>query len=257
MDQYWEESGYLASMSAKHQLSKNLTDEEMLAGTLLSSLETDSELERDNAVSFISGHLGSFLQSIKILHRDNQDFMLAYYLLRVNQTRIASIFESVTQTVVSSTLRASVRAMSFHLVHGPNPDTEWMASVLDSAKLLHSDVLHVEQCHRMEADWALIIHDYAAVRDYPKVAKIHHIHRPEIRRGMNRIAKTLSEGNHDQKALGAYIIGLTDHTSPRVLSREGAPKKTVRRKDPPECGAFRINVESKGFRSLFIAKSNI
>jgi hypothetical protein len=243
-----EDTAYFQSIVANRALL--LDEQEALEGGVLVSIETaeDQQQEEDIWV-WLQEHFGQFLRLLRHLPSEDQELLLSYYLLGKTQNTLATIHHS-TQTVCSFKIRMAVKNLCVFLMMG-EPTQETMGDILIGANL--------EYPHPLGIPLSQLIWEYARCRDFARLAKIHNIHRPDIRRAMSRASKALLEMKGREHALGAYIYSLIDKANPagqgytkRKLAKQGHIVKT----DPPITGQFRIDVTDPDFEAMFTSRAN-
>jgi hypothetical protein len=227
-----------------------LDEEEALEGGVLVSIETaeDQQQEEDIWV-WLQEHLEQFLRLLRHLPTEDQELLLSYYLLGKTQNTLATIHHS-TQTVCSFKIRMAVKNLCVFLMMG-EPTQETMRDILIGVSL--------EFTPPLKTPLSRLIWEYARCRDFAQLARIRHIHRPDIRRAMSRASKALLEMKGREHALGAYIYSLIDKANPsgqgytkRKLAKQGHVVKT----DPPIIGQFRIDVTDPDFEAMFVSRAN-
>jgi hypothetical protein len=165
------------------------------------------------------------------------------------QNTLAVIHKS-TQTVCSFRIRMAVKTLACFIMMG-EPTIEHMHEILTQANLESS----LGGLNLSEA-----IDLYSKTKSFQRIAEIHNLHRPDIRRSMSRASKQLVESKDPQEhALGAYIHSLIDKANP---SGVGFSKRKVSKlghiffSDSPILGDFKIRVEDPDFDSWFISRAN-
>ena len=243
-----EDTAYFQSIVANRALL--LDEQEALEGGVLVSIETaeDQAQEQDIWV-WLQEHFEKFLRLLRHLSKEDQELLLSYYLLGKTQNTLATIHHS-TQTVCSFKIRMAVKNLCVFLMMG-EPTQETMRDILAGANL--------ECYHPLSIPLSQLIWEYARCRDFARLAKIHNIHRPEIRRAMSRASKVLLELKGREHALGAYIFGLIDKANPagegyskRKIAKQGHIVKT----DPSITGQFRIDVTDPDFAAMFVSRAS-
>lgn len=119
--------------------------------------------------------------------------------------------------------------------------------------------VNLENTPALKLPLSQLVWEYAHCHDFAQLARIHDIHRPDIRRAMSRASKALLEMKGREHALGAYIYSLIDKANPsgqgytkRKLAKQGHMVKT----DPPITGQFRVAVTDPDFEALFTSRAN-
>jgi len=227
-----------------------LSEEDQLEGTTTISLETQGDLTaEEDVLTFITENFPEFLRFLRYLKKEDQELLLSYYLLSKTQNTLAIIHKS-TQTVCSFRIRMAVKTLACFIMMG-EPTTDRMHDILERTGL----------AKRLERiDLSEVIDLYAKTRSFQRIAEVHHLHRPDIRRAMSRASKALMESEIAQEhALGAYIHSLIDKANP---SGVGYSKRKMQklghlyRCDPPILGEFRIDVSDPDFDHMFVSRAN-
>jgi|ERR1035437_1213543 hypothetical protein len=226
-----------------------LSEEDQLEGLTTISLETCGDLAEDDILTFVLENFSEFLRMLRFLKKEDQELLLSYYLLSKTQNTLAIIHKS-TQTVCSFRIRMAVKTLACFIMMG-EPTVERMHEILTRAGLENS----LEKIALSE-----IVDLYAKTRSFQRIAEVHRLHRPDIRRAMSRASKQLMESKDAQEhALGAYIHSLIDKANP---SGVGFSKRKVSklghlyRVDPDTLGEFRIKVEDPSFDAWFVSRAN-
>jgi hypothetical protein len=243
-----EQTAYFESIVANR--AQLLDEEEALEGGTLVSIETaeDQQPEEDIWV-WLQEHFAEFLRLLRHLSKEDQELLLSYYLLGKTQSALATIHHS-TQTVCSFKIRMAVKNLCVFLMMS-EPTQETMRDILVRANLecIDSPIIPLSQ----------LICEYARCRDFDRLAKTHHLHRPDIRRAMSRASKALLEMKGREHALGAYIFSLIDKANPSgqgYSKRKLAKQAHIVRADPPITGRFRIDVQDPNFGAMFVSRAN-
>jgi hypothetical protein len=226
-----------------------LDEDEQLEGATTISLETQSDLQEEDILTYVQENFAEFLKTLRYLKKEDQELLLSYYLLSKTQNTLALIHKS-TQTVCSFRIRMAVKTLCAFIMMG-EPTPEKMHGILDKAGLEDGlEKLPLSTC----------IDLYAKTRSFQRIAEVHHLHRPDIRRAMSRASKQLMESKDaHEHALGAYIHSLIDKANP---SGVGYSKRKVQklghiyRTDPAILGEFRIKVGSPDFEHMFVSRAN-
>jgi hypothetical protein len=165
------------------------------------------------------------------------------------QNTLAVIHKS-TQTVCSFRIRMAVKTLACFIMMG-EPTVDRMHGILTRAGLEKS---------LDKIDLSEIVDLYAKTRSFQRIAEVHHLHRPDIRRAMSRASKQLMESKDAQEhALGAYIHSLIDKANPSGVGyskRKVSKLGHIYRTDPPLLGEFRRKVEDPDFDHMFISRAN-
>lgn len=226
-----------------------LDEQEQLEGATTISLETQQDMTEEDILTYVQENFQQFLKTLRFLKKEDQELLLSYYLLSKTQNTLALIHKS-TQTVCSFRIRMAVKTLCAFIMMGePTPDK--MHLILEHAGLETSlEKLPLSEC----------IDLYAKTRSFQRIAEIHHLHRPDIRRAMSRASKALMDSKDAQAhALGAYIHSLIDKANP---SGVGYSKRKVQklghiyRTDPTILGEFRIKVNDPEFEHMFVSRAN-
>jgi hypothetical protein len=227
-----------------------LSEEDQLEGTTTISLETCEDLQQEEDVlTYIQDHLAEFLKTLRYLKKEDQELLLSYYLLSKTQNTLALIHKS-TQTVCSFRIRMAVKTLCAFIMMG-EPTPEKMKVILEKEGLENSlEKLPLSECVDL----------YAKTRSFQRIAEVHHLHRPDIRRAMSRASKTLMESKDAHAhALGAYIHSLIDKANPSGVGyskRKVSKLGHIYRTDPPILGEFRIRVQDPEFEHMFVSRAN-
>lgn len=263
---------YMDNMIAAR--SHLLSAEEQLAGGTTISLETCEDLSKDSFAEYIQDNFAGFIQHIRVLKKEEQEMLLAYYLLRKKQDQLAAVFQS-TQTGCSFRIRMAVKSLCVFLMWGGSPSVAIMRKILDKAKLEPGEIQlfgytagkHVPK----DVPLSQVISEYAVCHNFQKIAELHHLHRPDIRRAMSRASKQLMEviENADppvikdpqELALGAYIFSLIDKVN---SAGEGKTKREKRKyaavtyfQDSAYLGEFRHRTDEVDMDVLFTSRANL
>lgn len=226
-----------------------LTEDEQLEGATTISLETQADMAEDDVLSYVQENFAEFLKKVRYLKKEDQELLLSYYLLAKTQNTLAIIHKS-TQTVCSFRLRMAVKTLCAFIMMG-EPTPEKMHVILEKAGLENS---------LQTISLSTVVDLYSKTRSFQRIAEVHHLHRPDIRRAMSRASKQLMDSKDaHEHALGAYIHSLIDKANP---SGTGFSKRKVSklghlyRVDPNILGEFRIRVEDPDFNFWFVSRAN-
>src|SRR5208282_3515469 len=126
-----ENSPYMESITGQRSL--RLSEEDQLEGQTTLSLETCTDLQDTDVLSFIQERFADFLVTLRFLSREDQELLLSYYILSKTQNTLALIHKS-TQTVCSFRLRQAVKRIGTFLLLGA-PTEEVMGKVFENAGL--------------------------------------------------------------------------------------------------------------------------
>jgi hypothetical protein len=227
-----------------------LTEEEQLEGTTTISLETQGETEQ-GIWTYIHENFADFLRIIRLLSREDQEYLLAYYVLGKSQDSLAAVYR-ITQTVCSMKLRILVKTLCCMIVNGGVPSAAQMKPILEKVGMetLLSGI-GMSEC----------IEHYQRVRSFKAISTAYHIHPPDVRRNMRVARRTLLESTDvAAQTLGAYLTNLIDKSNPTgtgLSKRELAKAGDIIRSDPACLGEFRVRVEDADFEKVFSGRANI
>jgi hypothetical protein len=235
------------SISAERSML--LTEEEQLEGTTTISLETQADMTEEDVLTYIMENFAEFLKFLRYLKKEDQELLLSYYLLSKTQNTLAIIHKS-TQTVCSFRIRMAVKTLACFIMMG-EPTVEHMHGILEGAGLEKS---------LEKIDLSEVIDLYAKTRSFQRIAEVHGLHRPDIRRAMSRASKALMESKDpSEHALGAYIHSLIDKANPSGVGyskRKMQKLGHIYRVDPAILGEFRIDVSNPDFDHMFVSRAN-
>jgi len=237
-----------------------LDEEEQLEGTTTISLETQADMTEEDILTYVMENFAEFLKFLRYLKKEDQELLLSYYLLSKTQNTLAIIHKS-TQTVCSFRIRMAVKTLACFIMMG-EPTVEHMNSILAKARYTDPKTNEEVMLERTlgEINLSEIIDLYAKTRSFQRIAEVHHLHRPDIRRAMSRASKHLMESKDAQEhALGAYIHSLIDKANPSGVGyskRKMQKLGHIYRVDPPLLGEFRIKVEDPDFDHMFVSRAN-
>ena len=228
-----------------------LDDQEALEGQTLLSMENDPKLKEDQkTITYIQENFSKFLRMLRHLKKEDQELLLSYYLLSKTQNTLAIIHRS-TQTVCSFRIRMAVKTLCSFMLFEEEFTEAKMRDVLTRAGLENSI---------KTVPLSTIIDLYIKTRSFQRIAEIHKLHRPDIRRAMSRSSKQLIlSKDPEEHALGAFIHSLIDKANP---SGTGFSKRKVQklgniyRTDPPILGEFRIKITDPNFDHMFVSRAN-
>ena len=226
-----------------------LDEDEQLAGCTTISLETQMDMTEDDILTYVLENFSEFLRKLRYLKKEDQELLLSYYLLSKTQNCLAIVHKS-TQTVCSFRIRMAVKTLACFIMMG-EPTPERMHETLVQAGLETS-------LGKLELSKAVDL--YSKTRSFQRIAELHKLHRPDIRRAMSRASKQLMESKNTQEhALGAYIHSLIDKANPSGVGyskRKVSKLGHIYRTDPALLGEFRIRVEDKDFEHMFVSRAN-
>lgn len=226
-----------------------LSEEDQLEGTTTISLETQGDLSEEDILTYVQDNFSQFLTTLRYLKKEDQELLLSYYLLSKTQNTLALIHKS-TQTVCSFRIRMAIKTLCAFIMMG-EPTSEKMKVILEAEGLEGSlEKLPLSEC----------IDLYAKTRSFQRIAEVHHLHRPDIRRAMSRASKALMESKDAHAhALGAYIHSLIDKANPSGVGyskRKVSKLGHIYRTDPAILGEFRIRVQDPDFEHMFVSRAN-
>ena len=228
-----------------------LSEEDSLEGQTTISIETCGELEKVDkyTYTYIQENFAHFLKYLRFLKKEDQELLLSYYILGKTQNTLALIHKS-TQTVCSFRIRMAAKTLGTFIMMGL-PTVEKMHTILGGAKLEDS---------LKKVPLSQVIDEYNRCRNFQRVAEVHKLHRPDVRRAMSRASKQLMESKDPQEhALGAYIHSLIDKANP---AGTGFSKRKIAKQchlyitDPAILGSFRIRVDDPDFGAWFVSRAN-
>jgi hypothetical protein len=226
-----------------------LSEDDQLEGCTTISLETQSDMAEEDILTYIQSNFADFLKTLRYLKKEDQELLLSYYLLSKTQNTLAIIHKS-TQTVCSFRIRMAVKTLGTFIMMG-EPTVEHMHEILDKAGLEYG---------LDKVNLSLVIDLYAKTRSFQRIADIHKLHRPDIRRAMSRASKQLMESKNAQEhALGAYVHSLIDKANPSGVGyskRKVSKLGHIYRVDPVILGEFRVRVEDSDFEHMFVSRAN-
>lgn len=242
-----ENTPYFDSITSARALL--LDEEEQLEGCTTISLETQADMTEEDILTYVMENFAEFLKKLRYLKKEDQELLLSYYLLSKTQNCLAIVHKS-TQTVCSFRIRMAVKTLACFIMMG-EPTPERMHEILERAKLENS---------LGGVELSKIVDLYSKIRSFQRIAEMHKLHRPDIRRAMSRASKQLMESKDAQEhALGAYIHSLIDKANP--LGVGYSKRKTQKlghlyRTDPAILGEFRIKISDPDFEHMFVSRAN-
>jgi hypothetical protein len=243
-----ENSAYFESIVANRAML--LTEEEALEGAQLIGVESQADLAEEDILTYIQSNFGNFLRILRSLKKEDQELLLSYYLLSKTQNTLATIHKS-TQTVCSFRIRMAVKTLGTFIMMGGAPTVDVMQEILKGAGLEES---------LKTIGLSKVVDEYVRCRNFQRIAEIHKLHRPDIRRAMSRASKQLMESKDPREhALGAYIHSLIDKANPAgqgYSKRKIAKQCHIYRSDPSVLGEFRISVSDPDFGHMFVSRAN-
>ena len=224
-----------------------LDEETALEGGATLSLETQDMAESD-VLTYVEHNFADFLRNLRFLSKEDQELLLAYYVLAKTQTALAKLHGS-TQTLCSSRIRLAMRKMGTYIILGP-PIAETMREPFTAAGLENLLPVPLSQ----------VVELYSKTRSFQRVAEVLMLHRPQVRRIMSQASKTLSKSlDTRDKAIGAYLSDLIDKASAsgqgfsrRKMAKQGDIYVTM----PALLGEFRIPVTATDFDQIFVSRAN-
>jgi hypothetical protein len=242
-----ENTPYFDSITSARAMLLN--EEEQLEGTTTISLETQADMTEEDILTYVIENFAEFLRFLRYLKKEDQELLLSYYILSKTQNTLAIIHKS-TQTVCSFRIRMAVKTLACFIMMG-EPTVEHMHDILDKAGMEKS---------LEKIDLSEVIDLYAKTRSFQRIAEVHNLHRPDIRRAMSRASKALMESKDpNEHALGAYIHSLIDKANPSGVGyskRKMQKLGHIYRVDPPLLGEFRIKVSDPDFDHMFVSRAN-
>jgi hypothetical protein len=130
-----------------------------------------------------------------------------------------------------------------------------------SVDKIHNILEHVNLTHfSPEIKYADIIDMYAKTRSFKAVAHAYGVKRPDVRRALSSLSKTLlATKDAPTLALGAYVFGLIDKASAQgrgLSQRERAKICPIYRKDPAMLGDFEVDVSVEDFDHFLVSRAN-
>jgi hypothetical protein len=259
-----ENSLYFESITSSRAML--LSDEDALAGNTTLSLETQGDLAEDDIFTFINENFGAFLKSLRYLRKDDQELLLAYYLLGKAQNTLAVIHNS-TQTVCSFQLRMAVKTLGTFMMVGGEPTEEMLREVFDRTgfehKLENSRPTRdgsESQAPAPERPLSKVVTEYAHCRNFLHVARTFQLHRPDIRRTLSQFVKAFRDSTGSKEmAVAVWLHSLIDKVSPvgsGYTKRKAKKMGNLFRQDPAIVGEFRINIADADFGQVFVGRAN-
>jgi hypothetical protein len=236
-----ENSRYFTAIVAER--SRHIDEQAALEGTATISVETGEEKVASSIEIFIHSNFADFVCYLRYLSKEDQELLLAYYVVTKTQTQLAPIHGS-TQTLTSQRIRAAMQTLAAFIVLGP-PTAEAMRPIFETAGL--EDELSVPLCKVVEA--------YAKCRSFARVAEVYGLHRPSVRRAMRDAEQRLSgSGDTRERALAAYLHDLLDKASAAgtgMNARESRKQGHMYVRTSPVFDQFRIDVTHPDFDEMF------
>lgn len=145
----------------------------------------------------------------------------------------------------------AVKKLGASVIFGTPPSLEIMQTVLERNEL-ETLIKGVRT--------STLIDDYRKYRSFQIVAKKNEIHRPDVRRALSQVSKTLLEKTDEASlALGAFVYGLIDKAS---ASGQGYSKRKLDKisylfkEDPNILGSFYIDVKDPAFEQILVSRAN-
>jgi hypothetical protein len=228
----------------------------MMRGGGLSSVETRRELEGGGIYSFIREHFGDFLRFVSRVPPREQDILLCYYLVGVEQTTLGRLF-GVTQTVMSQKLRKAMRAAAAYVLWGdPLSQVGRILEKTGTARMMGG---RIEEAIRVFERTSSFYWTSVELGDFP-LANPEAQPKAEVRRRLTELLH-LWEASTDQEvlAMAAYLHLLLRRPSGARKNEEGRKEKDrprLRIKDPNCLGKSTINITSPNFDRMFPSKAN-
>lgn len=205
------------------------------------SLETQAELAKNSVSEAFREFFGMYYPSMQHLTLEDQEMLLAYYLLGQPQWCLAKLARS-TQTLCSFRIRMALKKLGVITINQGPPSVEVLDRVLNE---------HGLNCLIQGIPTSLMIEEYRKRRSFRAVADFLCIHRPDIRRALSRVVDVLLKDSHEEHAaIGAYIHGLIDKASPSgtgFSTRQAHRFAHIHRADPRCVGEFVIMTSDPAF----------
>jgi len=224
-----------------------LDEETALEGGATLSLETQDMAESD-VLTYVEHNFSDFLRNLRFLSKEDQELLLAYYVLAKTQTALAKLHGS-TQTLCSSRIRLAMRKMGTFIILGP-----------PTAKTMRDPFIAAGLENLLDVPLSEVVELYSKTRSFQRVAEVLNLHRPLVRRVMSQASKTLSKSPDTRdKAIGAYLSDLIDKASAsgqgfsrRKMAKQGDIYVTT----PLLLGEFRIPATAPDFDQIFVSRAN-
>ena len=205
------------------------------------SMETQADLAKNSVSEAFREFFGLYQPAMRHLTLEDQEMLLAYYLLGQPQWCLAKLARS-TQTLCSFRIRMALKKLGVITIHQGPPSV----AVLDKVLAEHGLNGLIPGLRT-----AVLIDEYRKRRSFRSVADHFCIHRPDIRRALARVVDVLLRDPHEEHAaIGAYIHGLIDKASPSgtgFTSRQTHRFAHIHRSDPCCVGEFVISTTDPAF----------
>ena len=246
-----------AKIAVRAQL---LSEEQALEGATLISLET-TDAGNDRLQDFIEADPAAFYRYLRRLRRPDQDILLGYWFLEINQAQLGAV-TGLTQTTVSHRLRIAGRAICAMIAHGiDGPDKKTMRRIFEAAGIESVNLLVTQAVQRRKACLLSdLFFDFQQTRSFGEVAKLHGAFRPDIRRLFVSVIRKLAESEkYDEQVIAAWLFYISEKAPP---SCSGIRARDIKKQAPqlislPDCvGSFRVRTSDQGFGQLFSSKAN-
>ena len=214
------------------------------------SLETQPDLAKDSVALSIQDNFGRFLPFLRMLNVEDQELGFAYFLLGKPQWALAKLYKS-TQTQCSYKIRMAMKKLGVLMTYNGHPTEEDLDLILEEHGV--NDITPIRSSR--------LVVEYRTRRSFASVADTLKLHRPDVRRALNKAATTLLNDEHPEHvALGAYIHGLIDKASisgTGLSDRKMAKHVHMHKTDPLCVGVSLTNVEDPGFASVLVSKASV
>jgi len=243
-----ETSPYFDAIISKRSVEAYTDDSEFKDQTV--SLETQNDLIEEHISLYIKDNFKDFLRILRSISNEDQELLLSYYIANKPQWCLAKIYRS-TQTICSFKIRMAVKKLGATIIYGEKPDINIMQKVLEDNNLefLLKDVRT-----------SVLIDDYRKYRSFQIVSKKNKVHRPDVRRVLSQVSKTLLDKTDEKSlSLGAMVYGLIDKAS---ANGQGYSKRKIDkisylfRSDPNILGSFYIDVQDPNFDNILVSRAN-
>ena len=242
-----ENTAYFENIVAQRAMLQN-PDEYQGEHTV--SLETQADIVSQSIMTYIHDNFPKFMEYLRYLSREDQELLLAYYLLGKTQWSIARLHGS-TQTICSFKLRLAMKRLGTYILMGV-PTVDKIDAILEQ----HPTGVFFDENIR----YSQLIDAYSKTRSFKSVALQFNQNRPVVRRALSNLCKSLlSSTEASTLALGAYVFGLIDKASAQgrgLSQREKAKICPIYRRDPEMLGSFVVDVSSAEFDHFLISKAN-
>ena len=231
-----------------------LLDPDDYQGDHTLSLETQADMVSQSTISYIQDNFGKFMEYLKFLSFEDQELLLSYYLLSKTQWSIARLHGS-TQTICSFKLRLAMKRLGTYILMGI-PSKEKINQTLGTIDMVNFQ----PEESAAPIPYSDMIDLYAKTRSFKTVALAFGVKRPDVRRALSSLSKTLLATKESPTlALGAYVFGLIDKASAQgrgLSQRERAKICPIYRRDPDMLGKFEVNVAAPEFDHFLLSRAN-